>query len=329
MTNLTIAFFFLLLLLHHRTCSGDPCSGDLLPQPHQLHPTKLTVLLSGYSEARLPLLRRLAIAYSSHPLVSSVQIIWSNPSTPAAALRRHLLPFPTHRPSTPSLNARFLPRPSVLTRAVAVADDDVLVPPAALSFALSLFHSDPARAVGFFPRSHDLDLAARRWIYTLHPDRYSLVLTKFVVLHARYLRDYSCAGGARMRASRAMVDRVRNCEDILMNFVVADAAGAGPLLVDAGGVRDWGDVRNDGGGGGNGSSSGVANHTAAVNGGDTTAGVGLSRREGHWRTRGGCIGELHKIWGRMPLKYSYGKVSKGVGEQALCVRAGHLLPCDA
>lgn len=130
-----------------------------------------------------------------------------------------------------------------------------------------------------------------------------------------------------MRASRAMVDRVRNCEDILLNFVVADAAGAGPLLVDAGGVRDWGDVRNDGSGG-NGSSSELANVTAAVNGGDTAAGVGLSRREGHWRTRGGCIGELHKIWGRMPLKYSYGKVTKGVVEPALCVRGGHLLPCD-
>lgn len=110
-----------------------------------------------------------------------------------------------------------------------------------------------------------------------------------------------------------------------MNFVVADAAGAGPLLVDAGGVRDWGDVRNDGGGGGgNGSSSELAaNSTARVD----TAGVGLSRREGHWMTRGGCIGELHKIWGRMPLKYSYGKVSKDVMEQALCVRGGHLLPC--
>ncbi|EPS59931.1 hypothetical protein M569_14874, partial [Genlisea aurea] len=74
-----------------------------------------------------------------------------------------------------------------------------------------------------------------------------------------------------------------------------------------------GDWRNDGGG----------SAAAAVKG------VGLSSRSGeHMKRRGDCIGEFHRILGRMPLMYSYGKVVKDVDEQGICEKAGRLLPCD-
>nr|CAD1823085.1 unnamed protein product [Ananas comosus var. bracteatus] len=69
-----------------------------------------------------------------------------------------------HRSVDRSLNARFLPRGAIRTRAVAVCDDDVALPARALSFALALFRSRSRSGtapplVGFFGRAHDLDPA--------------------------------------------------------------------------------------------------------------------------------------------------------------------------
>ncbi|ONK68141.1 uncharacterized protein A4U43_C05F7870 [Asparagus officinalis] len=83
--------------------------------------------------------------------------------------------------------------------------------------------------------------------------------------------------------------------------------GEGPLVVEAkGGVRDWGDPRNDDGGGER----------------------GLSGRRDHWKKRGECIREFHKVFGEMPLRYSYGKLVEEIGEQGLCVRGGKMVYCD-
>lgn len=141
-----------------------------------------------------------------------------------------------------------------------------------------------------------------------------MVLTKFLVLGVDLLRKYSCS--PELAAARAVVDRERNCEDILMNFVAAEASGEGPVLVEAGSVRDWGDPRND------------ANAGAGV---EAMRAVGLSSRGGvgHWEKRGECITEFHRLLGRMPLRYSYGKVVEAaVAEQGLCSKGGRLVRCD-
>ncbi|XP_068643838.1 glycosyltransferase family protein 64 C3 [Aristolochia californica] len=345
---LAIFNFFVLVSLSSSSARTSPagvdfCNSELLPPLHLLHTNKLTVLLSGFSEARLPLLRSLAISYSTHPAVSSVQILWSNPLTANRTLTQALHPFPVHRNPSASLNSRFLPRPSVLTRAVAIADDDIEIPSDSLSFAFSVFNTQPHRLVGFFPRSHDLDLAAKSWIYTVHPDKYSIVLTKFFIMGVEYLYRYSCGGGEKMRQMREVVDRKRNCEDILMNFVAAERTGAGPVLVEGKGLRDWGDVRNqeqekeqgeegERRGSGTGESQQEEEETKPEedlgNANGKVSIVGLSKRGGHWKTRGDCIREFHKILGKMPLRYSYGKVVAGIREQALCEKGGKLVVCD-
>ena len=222
--------------------------------------------------------------------------------------------------------SRFLQRPSdIRTAAVAVADDDVLPDAAALSFAFAAWQQQqqqPAAAagplVGFFPRSHHLDLARGRWAYTAaQPGRYSMVLTKFMVLGADLLYRYSCS--PELAAARAVVDRERNCEDILMNFVAAEESGAGPVLVEAGGIRDWGDPRNDVNVGGAGEDGG----------GMKDVGLSATGGLGHWEKRGACITEFHRLLGRMPLRYSYGKVVEAAaGEQGLCSKGGRLVRCD-
>lgn len=106
------------------------------------------------------------------------------------------------------------------------------------------------------------------------------------------------------------MEEKNNCEDILMNFVVAEEVKKGPILVGAKKVRDWGDARNEGG------------ETKERE-------VGLSSRKGeHRKRRGECIAEFHRLLGKMPLKYSYGKVMDSIGEQGLCEKGGKLVYCD-
>ncbi|KAF8646508.1 hypothetical protein HU200_011088 [Digitaria exilis] len=340
--HLLLLFFFLLLLvelsraaLAHGGAEVDAAcaAANRTGGAASLRPDRLTVLVSGYSERRLPLLRAIAGAYAAHPLVLAVVVLWCNPSTPDRVLLRGGGGFPPRvtlrRAASASLNSRFLPRPSdIRTSAVAVADDDVLPDADALSFAFATWQqqqqtpaavgrSGVAPLVGFFPRSHHLDLARGRWAYTAaQPGRYSMVLTKFMVLGTDLLYKYSCS--PELAALRAVVDRERNCEDILMNFVAADESGLGPVLVEAGGVRDWGDPRND------------VNAGAGEDGG-AMKDVGLSATGGlgHWEKRGECITEFHRLLGRMPLRYSYGKVVEAAtGEQGLCSKGGRLVKCD-
>ncbi|XP_061336530.1 glycosyltransferase family protein 64 C3 [Gastrolobium bilobum] len=295
----------------------DPneCGPATKRDSRNLRPDKITVLINGYSESRIPLLQSIAATYSLSPIVSSVLVLWGNPSTPPRVLQqlaRNLsstaASITVHRHPSGSLNARFLPRPNdIETDGVLICDDDVEVDGASLEFAFRVWSTNRNRLVGLFARSHEVDLNRKEWVYTVQPDRYSIVLTKFMLVRSEYLYRYSCEGGSQMAMMRRAVDSARNCEDILMNFVVADENNVGPILIGAKKVRDYGDARND----------------------DGVVSVGLSSRKGeHRKRRGWCITEFHRLLGRMPLRYSYGKVVDSVGEQGLCLKGGKLVFCD-
>ncbi|KAK6927779.1 Glycosyl transferase 64 domain [Dillenia turbinata] len=301
--------------------TSDHCDPRIRPDRRTLRSDQLTVLINGYSESRINLLRPIVAAYSTSPIVASVLILWGNPKTSAetlAQLSKNLTasfygasPISIIPHSTESLNNRFLPRPSfITTRAVLICDDDIEIDTKSFEFAFKIWSSQQNSLVGFFARSHDLDLTHKTWIYTVHPDKYSIMLTKFMIMKTEYLYKYSCEGGEAMREMREVVERMGNCEDILMNLVVAETTKKGPVLVGAEKARDWGDARNEEGGKGE-------------------REVGLSSRRGeHRKRRGECIREFHRVWGKMPLVYSYGKIVSGVGEQGLCIKGGNLVFCD-
>ncbi|XXG57955.1 hypothetical protein AAC387_Pa04g0392 [Persea americana] len=90
-------------------------------------------------------------------------------------------------------------------------------------------------------------------------------------------------------------------------------------------VRDWGDLRND-----DDDDDDDKNSSSGGGGGESekVGSVGISKRVGHMERRGGCIREFHRVLGRMPLRYSYGKVIEEVGEQGFCEKVGKLVLCD-
>ncbi|KAG8375326.1 hypothetical protein BUALT_Bualt10G0088600 [Buddleja alternifolia] len=318
--NITIYPFFLLLavitslhmpilVISPRLIPDPPCNK---PDPTTLRPDQMTVIISGFSEHRIPLLHTIAAAYAAAPEVAAVVLLWCNPSTSPqtlAHLTQNLSAVVLRAPSA-SLNYRFYPWRIIKTKAVLICDDDVVPDAASVAFAFNVWRSDPDRAIGFFARSHAYDVASKTWIYVMEKDKYSIILTKLMILNIEYLEKYSC--DEQYAEARRIVEEKNNCEDILMNFVVAEGIRKGPVMVAAegGGIRDYGDARNDG------VSEGVRE-------------VGLSSRRGeHRKRRGECIREFHKVLGKMPLKYSYGKIVNDVGEQGLCQKGGKLVHCD-
>ncbi|OVA19274.1 Exostosin-like [Macleaya cordata] len=328
--------------------SSDPCNPKTLPDPKTLISDQITVLINGYSESRIHLLRSISATYSSSPSVAAVLILWGNPKTPLQTLTQFSqnltsyfggAPISILRQSTDSLNSRFLPRSSITTRAVAICDDDIEIDSESFEFAFKIWNSHQENLIGFFARSHDLDLSKKTWIYTVHPDKYSILLTKFMILKTDYLYKYSCSSSSNskmpmpmpmpmMKEMRNLVDQMQNCEDILMNFVVADESNSGPILIESKRLRDHGDARNEEREGVSGE-EGVERESLRRRRREKVREVGLSsRRREHRKRRGDCIREFHRLLGRMPLRYSYGKVVNSVGEQGLCLKGGKLVFCD-
>ncbi|KAL2896797.1 Glycosyltransferase family protein 64 C3 [Bienertia sinuspersici] len=333
-TIFILVTLFPLSILSLRPLSLNPnpnqCIRKTLPNPHSLRPDQLTVLINGYSELRISLLTTIAGSYAALPIVANVVVLWGDPLTPQETLDSlstnfSLLyssgaPVTVLRQNSNSLNSRFLPRRWIRTRGILICDDDVEVDPKAVEFAFKVWRVNQDRLIGLFSRSHGLDLRRKEWIYTVHEDKYSIVLTKFMMLHVEFLYFYSCGKEEGLEGNfsklRGVVDDMHNCEDILMNFVVTDVTNKGPLLVGADRIRDWGDARNE----------------VVVEEGEKEVDVGLSgvkRGLGeHRKRRGECIRKFHQILGRMPLRYSYGKVVNFVTEQGLCSKRGKLVPCD-
>ena len=134
------------------------------------------------------------------------------------------------------------------------------------------------------------------------------MLTKSMVLATDYLYKYACEMPPSIRE---YIDQECNCEDIAMNFVVANSSNQGPLLV-KGKLRDYGDTRNS-----------VQSDAA-----DLVSTSALSAKKQHRKRRGDCITDFHRLWGAMPLRYSYGMAVNAVQEQALCEKHGVLVLCS-
>ncbi|KAJ6317762.1 hypothetical protein OIU76_013326 [Salix suchowensis] len=94
----------------------------------------------------------------------------------------------------------------------------------------------PDAMVGFVPRAHWVDKTLGKkdyytyggWWSVWCTGTYSMVLSKAAFFHKKYLRMYT----NEMPVSiKAFVTKNRNCEDIAMSFLVANATGAPPIWV--------------------------------------------------------------------------------------------------
>lgn len=231
---------------------------------------------------RPALLRRSAAHYAACAGVRAVHVVWSEPRPPPQPLRRTLLNG-TRRGGAPvrfeinaadSLNNRFRPIRGLATDAVFSVDDDVIVPCATLRFAFSVWQSAPDAMVGFVPRMHWLadprgntdEYRYGSWWAVWWTGTYSMVLSKASFFHKQYLDLYT---NQMPPSIRKYVNENRNCEDIAMSFLVANATGAPPVWVQ-GRIFEIGSS-------------------------------GISSLKGHGLQRSRCLNEFAAMYGHMPL----------------------------
>merc|ERR1711879_456445 len=130
-----------------------------------------------------------------------------------------------------SLSNRFNPSMQIVTECVVFIDDDIKLDHEDLAL---LFHSwvrFDDHISGFFPRwirdarSESEDEPLEYLTVSEDPKNrlggYSIMLTKAMALHRKYLYAYTCGDTELHDAMHDLVTSSLNCEDIGMNFIVA------------------------------------------------------------------------------------------------------------
>ena len=231
--------------------------------------------------------------YERCEAAAEIVVVWSDPANapPRWLARRRArggaAPLRVERFAEDSLNNRFALQRRPAADAVFSVDDDVILACADLRRLVDAWAAAPANMAGVAPRLVARDARTRRWRYlrSWHvwwTGRFSLVLTKAAVLHRDHFAAYRAPA---LAAARARVDAGRNCEDLLMACVVANATRAPPLWVSARYV-DRGQAL-----------LGLGGHQ------------GISAAAGHVAARGECLDAFAGPFGGLPLATGAAKLS--------------------
>ncbi|XP_062092527.1 glycosylinositol phosphorylceramide mannosyl transferase 1 [Humulus lupulus] len=236
---------------------------------------------------RYDLLKQSISHYTTCSGLDSIHIVWSEPDPPSDSLKKFLnhivesnardgrlveLKFDINKED--SLNNRFKEITDLKTDAIFSIDDDVIFPCSSVEFAFSVWQSAQDTMVGYVPRIHWVDSTKGNlghyiyggWWSVWWTGSYSMVLSKAAFFHKKYLSLYT----NEMPASiRNYITKNRNCEDIAMSFLVANATGAPPIWV-KGKIFEIGST-------------------------------GISSLGGHSEKRTECVNRFVAEFGRMPL----------------------------
>lgn len=167
------------------------------------------------------------------PSLVKVVVVWNNQRKsppPSSAWPKLNKPLKVIRTKANKLSNRFYPYKDIETEAVLAIDDDILMLTSdELEFGFEVWREFPDRIVGFPSRVHLWDNGTQQWKYESEwTNDVSMVLTGAAFYHKHYSYEYF----ERLPTSiRRWVDERMNCEDIAMNFLVANITGKAPIKV--------------------------------------------------------------------------------------------------
>lgn len=170
---------------------------------------------------------------SQVPSVSKILVIWNNQKkNPPAASKWPKISknWTIIRTNENKLSKRFYPYAEIETEAVLSIDDDItMLTPDELEFGFEVWCEFPDRIVGFPSRTHVYDNVTQSYTYESEwKNEISMVLTGAAFYHKYYNYLYT----TRMPSIiRTYVDAHMNCEDIAMNFLVANTTAKAPIKV--------------------------------------------------------------------------------------------------
>lgn len=239
------------------------------------HPREqFTIVILTYEREQV-LMDALARLYGL-PYLHKVVVVWNSLKPPPEDLRWPEIGVPVvvvkaHRNS---LNNRFAPWDAIETEAVLSVDDDAYLRHDEIIFGFRVWRENRDRVVGFPGRFHAWDVNTNEgWNYNSNYScELSMVLTGAAFVHKYYLYVYTFG---LPQAIREKVDEFMNCEDIAMNFLVANVTNKPPIKVAPRKKFKCPECKNT---------------------------EMLSADLNHMMERSACINRFASIYGRMPLK---------------------------
>jgi len=161
--------------------------------------------------------------------VSKIVVLWTS-DAPIAHNKRWpqiSVPLVIVRPETKTGNSRFVPRTIIETNAILSLDEDIKLNSDEVDFAFAAWRMFPDRLVGFPARDHYWSDGKSQWMFSsTWSNQFSMILTSGAFYHKYY--NYMYTHSLPPRVHR-MVEHHGACEDIAMNFLVADITKKPPI----------------------------------------------------------------------------------------------------
>ncbi|GAA98239.1 glycosyltransferase family 64 protein [Mixia osmundae IAM 14324] len=280
---------------------------------------KCTMIMTVYSR-NATIIDRLR-HYHSLPYLGQIVVIWQNLEAPLPHITESEfnVPIAFLPMQRNSMNNRFVNHPEIKHSCIVNMDDDFDMPHEHLKYAIETWRGHFwNHLVGFSHqgRNHIVlpanESSSEKTLYSptfmspqLLGDRkpfYSMVLPSGFIYHRKYLVAYEHLPSS----AHELVDRTNNCDDLLFNYLVANATQSGPILIDA-----WASMIP---------SLGVA---------------GLWSRPTHMGVRTECLEDLNAIFGHNPLRYTttmfkiqHETTVPGLHHHASQIELPHRYPCN-
>ncbi|XP_046360738.2 exostosin-2-like isoform X2 [Haliotis rufescens] len=167
------------------------------------------------------------------PSLAKVVVVWNNQNKAPPAMSSWPYigkPVKVVQTKKNKLSNRFFPYDEIETECILALDDDIVMLTAdELEFGYEVWREFPDRLVGFPSRLHMWDNSTHKWKYESEwTNAISMVLTGAAFYHKyfSYLYTYSMPGNMKV-----WVDEHMNCEDIAINFLIANITGKAPMKV--------------------------------------------------------------------------------------------------
>ncbi|KAI3864874.1 hypothetical protein MKX03_031549 [Papaver bracteatum] len=199
-------------------------SGAEEAYPLEGHFSQFTLLTMTY-DARLWNLKMYVKHYSRCSSVGEIVVVWNKGQPPNISELDSAVPVRIRVEKQNSLNNRFKIDPLIKTRSVLELDDDIMMACDDIERGFQAWREHPDRIVGFYPRLIEgTPLKYRDEKYARKRHGYNMILTgaafmDSTVAFQRYWSDEAKAG-------RDFVDKYFNCEDVLLNFLYANASSS-------------------------------------------------------------------------------------------------------
>lgn len=203
-------------------------NGSEEPYPWKGQYSQFTLLTMTY-DARLWNLKMYVKHYSRCSSVREIVVVWNKGVPPKLSDMDSAVPVRIRVEETNSLNNRFKLDPLIKTRAVLELDDDIMMTCDDVERGFNVWRQHPDRIVGFYPRliaGSPLKYRAEKFA-RMHKG-YNMILTgaAFIDSQVAFKRYWS----EEAKQGRDLVDKYFNCEDVLLNYLYANASSSSSSL---------------------------------------------------------------------------------------------------